>query len=195
MYNEKGTKDKILDAATSLMTERGYSNVSVKDIAATAGVSEMTVFRHFETKLGILHAVLQSHSYIPYFEHLFAQDLSGNLENDLKQIANTYLAFMEKNKPIFLITTQDRSMLPGLMDTISDNQTKQLLSLLAVYFQSQIEQGKMKEIDTNGQAIVFLTSLFGFFVSNALWDQHFLKDQQEIFIQHLVATFVSGVCV
>ncbi|MEA0555907.1 TetR/AcrR family transcriptional regulator [Lysinibacillus irui] len=192
---KKDTKDKILAAATTLMTERGYSNVSVKDIASTAGVSEMTVFRHYETKLGILQAVLHHHSYIPYFEHLFAQELSGDLANDLQQIANTYLAFMEKNKPIFLITTQDRSLLPGLMDTISDNQTKQLLQLLAAYFQSQIEQGRMKEIDTKGQAIVFLTSLFGFFVSNALWDYHFLKDQRDTFVHNLITNFVSGVIV
>ncbi|KGR86022.1 MULTISPECIES: TetR/AcrR family transcriptional regulator [Lysinibacillus] len=192
---KKDTKDKILAAATSLMTERGYSNVSVKDIALTAGVSEMTVFRHFETKMGILQAVLDRHSYIPYFEQLFAQDLSGNLVNDLQQIANAYLAFMEKNKAIFLITTQDRSILSGVMDLISDNQTKQLLKLLEGYFQAQIEQGKMKDIDTNGQATVFLTSLFGFFVSNALWDEHFLKKQKESFVHHLVATFVGGVCI
>lgn len=192
---KKDTKDKILAAATSLMTERGYSNVSVKDIALTAGVSEMTVFRHFETKMGILQAVLDRHSYIPYFEQLFARDLSGNLVNDLQQIANAYLAFMEKNKAIFLITIQDRSILPGVMELISDSQTKQLLKLLEGYFQVQIEQGKMKDIDTNGQATVFLTSLFGFFVSNAFWDDHFLKKQKESFVHHLVATFVGGVCI
>lgn len=192
---KKDTKDKILVAATSLMTERGYSNVSVKDIALTAGVSEMTVFRHFETKMGILQAVLDRHSYIPYFEQLFARDLSGNLVNDLQQIANAYLAFMEKNKAIFLITIQDRSILPGVMELISDSQTKQLLKLLEGYFQVQIEQGKMKDIDTNGQATVFLTSLFGFFVSNAFWDDHFLKKQKESFVHHLVATFVGGVCI
>ena len=58
------------------------------------------------------------------------------------------------------------------MDLISDNQTKQLLKLLEGYFQAQIEQGKMKDIDTNGQATVF-NEPFGFFVSNALWDEHF----------------------
>ncbi|WP_155591401.1 TetR/AcrR family transcriptional regulator [Lysinibacillus cavernae] len=192
---KKDTKDKILTAATSLMTERGYSNVSVKDIAIVAGVSEMTVFRHFETKMGILHAVLHKHSYIPYFEQFFSQNLSGDVANDLKQIANTYLAFMEKNKPIFLITTQDRSMLPELMNTISNNQTQQLQQLVAAYFQYQIEQGKIREIDTKAQAIVFLTSLFGFFVSNALWEHHFLKDQKDSFVQHLVATFVSGISI
>lgn len=179
---KKDTKDKILAAATSLMTERGYSNVSVKDIALTAGVSEMTVFRHFETKMGILQAVLDRHSYIPYFEQLFARDLSGNLVNDLQQIANAYLAFMEKNKAIFLITIQDRSILPGVMELISDSQTKQLLKLLEGYFQVQIQQRKMKDIDTNGQATVFLTSLFGFFVSNAFWDDHFLKTKRKVLL-------------
>ena len=51
--------------------------------------------------MGILQAVLDRHSYIPYFEQLFAQDLSGNLVNDLQQIANAYLAFMEKIKRYF----------------------------------------------------------------------------------------------
>jgi len=192
---KKDTKEKILTAATSLMTEKGYSNVSVKDIANTAGVSEMTVFRHFETKMGILHAVLQAHSYIPYFERFFAQELSGNLTHDLQQIAHTYLAYMEKNKPIFLIATQDRNRLPELMEAISNTQTQQLQKLLATYFQSQINQGTLKGMDTYGQAIVFLTSLFGFFVTNALWDNHFLKDQKEPFIHQLVATFVSGVSI
>lgn len=192
---KKDTKEKILMAATDLMTEKGYSNVSVKDIATTAGVSEMTVFRHFETKMGILHAVLQTHSYIPYFERFFAEELSGNLANDLQQIAHTYLAYMEKNKPIFLIAAQDRDRLPELMESISNTPTQQLQKLLAAYFQSQITQGSLKEIDTYGQAIVFLTSLFGFFVTNALWGNHFLKDQKESFIQQLVATFVSGVSV
>ncbi|KPN89647.1 TetR/AcrR family transcriptional regulator [Lysinibacillus sp. ZYM-1] len=192
---KKDTKEKILTAATSLMTEKGYSNVSVKDIANTAGVSEMTVFRHFETKMGILHAVLQAHSYIPYFERFFAQELSGNLTHDLQQIAHTYLAYMEKNKPIFLIATQDRNRLPELMEAISNTQTQQLQKLLATYLQSQINQGTLKDMDTYGQAIVFLTSLFGFFVTNALWDNHFLKDQKEPFIHQLVATFVSGVSI
>ncbi len=48
------------------------------------------------------------------------------------------------------------------MDLISDNQTKQLLKLLEGYFQAQIEQGKMKDIDTNGQATVFFNEPFWF---------------------------------
>ncbi|WP_107949514.1 TetR/AcrR family transcriptional regulator [Lysinibacillus parviboronicapiens] len=190
----KNTADKILASALTLMTERGYNNVSVKEIALTAGVSEMTVFRHFDTKLGILQSLIRTYSYIPYFEHFFSHELTGHLTKDLQQIAHSYLAFMEKNKPIFLIAMQDRSILPELIDIISDNNTRQLQNLLADYFQKSIEQGHLKkEIDTAGQAIVFLTGLFGFFVSTAIWENHFLKDQQEIFVQHTVEAFLKGV--
>lgn len=68
------------------------------------------------------------------------------------------------------------------MELISDSQTKQLLKLLEGYFQVQIQQRKMKDIDTNGQATVFLTSLFGFFVSNAFWDDHFLKTKRKVLL-------------
>ncbi len=190
----KNTADKILASALALMTERGYNNVSVKEIALTAGVSEMTVFRHFDTKMGILHSLIQTYSYIPYFENFFSHELTGHLKNDLQQIAHSYLTFMEKNKPIFLIAIQDRSILPELIDIISDNNTRQLQNLLASYFQKSIELGHMKkEVDTKGQAIVFLTGLFGFFVSNAIWENHFLKDQQENFVQNTVEVFMKGV--
>lgn len=191
----KKTKEKILNAALTLMTERGFNSVSVKEIALNAGVSEMTVFRHFETKMGILQNIIQMYSYIPFFENFFSQDLLGDLEKDLKQIAKSYLNYMDKNKPIFLIAIQERGTLPELTDVISDENTKKLQQLLASYFDHMIVQNKMKNVDTKGQAIVFLTSLFGLFVSLALWDQHFLQNQQDQYINNLVESFVKGLCV
>lgn len=37
-----------------LFTERGYHNVTVEEIARAAGVSHMTFFRHFPTKVSVL---------------------------------------------------------------------------------------------------------------------------------------------
>lgn len=189
----KKTKDKILEAAIVLMSERGYSQVSVKEIAECASVSEMTVFRHFETKMGILQALIQKYSYVPFFEQFFSEKLSGDVEKDLTQIANTYLSFMEKNKAIFLIAIQERGTLPQLSELISDENTKQLQHLIANYFEQLIEEGKIKKVDPKGQAIVFLSTLFGFFVSLTISEQHFLQGQQQLFIRNTVDTFINGI--
>ncbi|MEG0472368.1 MAG: helix-turn-helix domain-containing protein, partial [Solibacillus sp.] len=65
------TRERILHAASTLMEARGYNQVPVKEIAELAGVSEMTIFRHFETKIGILEALIQHQSYVPYYEQFF----------------------------------------------------------------------------------------------------------------------------
>lgn len=44
------TRDAIADAAISLFLARGFDQVSVSDVAATAEVSKPTLFRYFPTK-------------------------------------------------------------------------------------------------------------------------------------------------
>lgn len=44
------TRQEIRAHAVRLFTDRGYDDVTVADVAAAAGVSAMTVYRHFPTK-------------------------------------------------------------------------------------------------------------------------------------------------
>lgn len=49
----------VIAAAEVLFAERGYAGVSVRDLAAAAGVNHGLIHRHFGSKDGVLHAVLQ----------------------------------------------------------------------------------------------------------------------------------------
>lgn len=53
----RDTADKIVDAAAELFAERGYSGTTTKAIAGRAGVNEVTLFRRFGNKLGVLRAL------------------------------------------------------------------------------------------------------------------------------------------
>lgn len=50
------TRDRILDAALDLFLERHYDDVSMREIAATAGVAPQTVVNHFATKEAVFVA-------------------------------------------------------------------------------------------------------------------------------------------
>ncbi len=49
--------DAILDAALVLFAERGFHGTSVPDLAKAAGVGAGTIYRHFESKEGVVNAL------------------------------------------------------------------------------------------------------------------------------------------
>ncbi len=63
----EATRTSILDAAGSVLRERGYASLSTREIAAVAGVPLSQIHYHFGSKQGLLVALL---------EHLNAQLLA-----------------------------------------------------------------------------------------------------------------------
>jgi AcrR family transcriptional regulator len=50
MSSEEDTKEKIVLCARSLFLERGIKKTSVEDVARAAGITRITVYRHFKDK-------------------------------------------------------------------------------------------------------------------------------------------------
>jgi len=53
----ESTESRILDAANELFAERGYAGMTTRLLAARAGVNEVTIFRLFGSKSGVLAAL------------------------------------------------------------------------------------------------------------------------------------------
>jgi len=58
-----GTKKKIFDNSIKLFVQKGYENVSVKDIAAAAGIRQSAVYNHFKSKQDILDTIFEFYRY------------------------------------------------------------------------------------------------------------------------------------
>ena len=75
------TKNRILDAASGLFVERGYSGVTVEDIAHEAGVAYQTVYAVFGTKLAVAQAIIWSSFQTEGIDRLMAESrASGDLK-------------------------------------------------------------------------------------------------------------------
>jgi AcrR family transcriptional regulator len=62
-WGRQAVMEAVLDAATELFATRGPAAVTVRDIAAAAGVNHALVHRHFGTKQAVLQAVLERAAY------------------------------------------------------------------------------------------------------------------------------------
>ena len=54
---DRNRRDEILDAASELFADRGYTAVGIDDIGAAVGISGPSVYNHFPSKLSILVSI------------------------------------------------------------------------------------------------------------------------------------------
>ncbi|WP_371786206.1 TetR/AcrR family transcriptional regulator [Streptosporangium subroseum] len=97
-----GTRDVILDAAATVMAERGLANVTTRQIAQVAGFTEAALYKHFTNKADLLVAVMRERS--PGFS-LLAQALNGRagtgtLVDNLAAVARAAIAFYGEGFPM-----------------------------------------------------------------------------------------------
>ena len=53
------TREKILDVALHMFSERGYEAVSIRDICGEVGIKESTLYYHFKNKKDILDSLVE----------------------------------------------------------------------------------------------------------------------------------------
>ena len=79
------TETRILEAAAELIAERGYTGTTTSAIAEEAGVNEVTLFRRFDNKAGILQALAvvaaASRGEFPPADAVVPGDLRATLRN------------------------------------------------------------------------------------------------------------------
>ena len=118
---KRGTKERILEAATTLIADNGYKETTTKDIAAAAGVSEMSVFRHYGSKQAILADIIRHYSFEYPIENGLREQLTWELEHDLVLLARMQYDFNLRNEKAILIRFKEsRKLLEYGIDVKQD---------------------------------------------------------------------------
>jgi len=103
--------DKIIQIAQSLFVTEGYLSVSMRKIAAKAGMGTMTLYKYLPNKNAILH-----HLWGDFFDELFALvraniDQKQDARSQLKQACMIYLNYWVEHKDRFRVVflNEDRA--------------------------------------------------------------------------------------
>ena len=79
------TSQKIIDAAMTLVRDKGYAVTTTKDIAKLAGVNECTLFRKFKNKKDIVLSGIEQEKWRGNLTpDIFAKISGGSLARTLK---------------------------------------------------------------------------------------------------------------
>lgn len=79
--------DALFDATVRVFADRGYAEATTQEIATRAGVNEVTIFRKYKTKAGLIEAALTQRLAGSPFAHIAASD---DIVADLGAIVRAY---------------------------------------------------------------------------------------------------------
>ncbi|MGD9900364.1 MAG: TetR/AcrR family transcriptional regulator [Calditrichaceae bacterium] len=87
---------QIIEVSLRLIKEGGIQNMTMKRIADEVGISEQAIYRHFDSKLELLTAII--HQFDKHFVHVFSKIKA--IDNSILQISEyieTHLTYFTQN--------------------------------------------------------------------------------------------------
>lgn len=186
------TSQKIIDAAMTLIRDKGYVATTTKEIAKVAGVNECTLFRKFESKKdivlqGVNQAGWRANVTPEIFEHV-----TWDLETDLEMFMREY---MNRMTPDF-VNLSIGLRAPQLYEETAPLIMKvpqAFLSTLIEYLNKMCEKGKIPQSDLESLAMTFFSSTFGYTFLSASFGKELTKVEKEEYIHNSVQVFVKGI--
>ena len=186
------TSQKIVDAAMTLVRDKGYVATTTKEIARLAGVNECTLFRKFVSKKDIvIQGVNQTGWRANVVPGIF-ENVVWELEADIEMFMRAY---MDRMSPDFV------NLSIGLRAPQLYEETKPLimkvpqafLESFTDYLERMCQKGKIPERDFNALAMTVFSATFGYSFLNASFGKELTDVEKDEYIKESVQTFVKGI--
>ncbi len=157
------TRERLIQAAMQVFARDGLHAATTRSIAEAAGVNEVTLFRHFQNKEGLLSAVMvhavQSHAQ----EGLDDQaKWTGNLKQSLLHFGRNFYAMISRDEPFLRTMIGEAGRHPEhakkiITDAVRPVRARFIANLEAARKAGQVRRG----IDLGVAADSFTGMLFG----------------------------------
>jgi TetR/AcrR family transcriptional repressor of mexJK operon len=169
----------IVEAATTTFLHKGYLCTTMDEIAALAGVSKQTVYKHFADKERLFSEVVTrtvNEASDPVHAEVLELRDSGNLEADLRDLARRQLTLVLQPKLMQLrrLVIAESSRFPELGRRFYEQGPGRTIAALAVTFERLAARGLLTVEDANVAA-----SQFNWLVMSAPLNQAMLLGRAE----------------
>lgn len=188
---ERDTRERLLDAAQRLYATRGSRGMTTRAVASEAGVNELTLFRNFTNKKGLLAAMTARLAEVPFVDRTLGEANTGDLRQDLLHIATG----MHENA---------RTMLPFILRALAEAiehpehvemaaaRPKAALMRLTAFFSRRMQTGEVRAGDPLLMAHAFVSMVLSRVLLGPLYAGMVDHPEPEV-MQTFVTVFLRGV--
>ena len=155
-------RQQIVEAAMSVFARKGYAGATNRDIALEAGVTPGLIYHYFRDKRDLFDAILAEHNPLGESVSLLQADAIADREPRavLNELAGSMLSRMEAvaQLPALQMLVGEALRDPEVRAAFNANFTR-VVDALAAYLQAQIDRGRLRPLDPNLVAQLFVGSL------------------------------------
>lgn len=185
------TRERILEAAALVFSEKGYARATTREMASAAGVNEVTLFRHFGNKRNLFNAVIQAFGGGAVTADLETR-LTGDYAQDLEIMGTTLLTVLLERGDALRLMLCEAAHFPAVQEVMVQN-PRQIFQMLARYFEQQSARGRVRSLPAQSMAQVFAGALFSYAVARWLFAEALEPERSaEDLVDTLVELFVEG---
>jgi AcrR family transcriptional regulator len=187
------TRDRILETALKLFSQKGYLGATTRDIAKEAGIAEITLFRYFPSKEKLFEEMLNSYSFLPALKGIMPDIKKMRYEDALTVIAKRFLESLNLRKDMIKIMHSEIHRYPEKIHKIYYSFIAELFTTLAAYFDDLQKEGILKSFNTELGGRAFLGMFFSYFNARELMMlKKYRDDDTERIIKEYVKIFAAG---
>ncbi|GBE33924.1 HTH-type transcriptional repressor KstR2 [bacterium BMS3Bbin06] len=187
------TRTRLLDATLMLISEKGYLGATTREIASRAGVTEITLFRHFGSKEKLFEEVLRTYTFLPKLKELLPELEEKNYEDALTIVGLKLYETLGERKSMVKIMLSEMNVYPEKVRNVYKKFIDELIGILAGYLRRLQKMGEIRKFNPRIGARSFLGVIFSYFQAEEIIRSRTVP-QREVkrFVREFVGIFVSG---
>lgn len=176
----RARREQIVEAATRVFAEKGFSRATTREVAREAGVSEGTIYNYFEDKDALLMAILEglneTQRRAEDFEEGMATDFRGFLEEYLRR----RMSLIWENRGVFRVVLSEMLVNAELRELYLHQVVEPTMKIAEENFRSRMKQGEVRQTDAPLAVRSVAGAVLGVLVLGLLGDEEIGSRSEEV---------------
>ena len=183
------TKAEIIKKATDLFYKHGFVKASIRDIVKAVGITNSTVYIHFENKDEILYYIIEDIGSALLKEIRVGIDAHNDPVECLREMVFKQVCLIKKKRREIKIYMEEQYQLPTVLRKRALKQHRQIYSLYYSMLCKIKEKGLIRDIDETVMTFAIFAMMN--------WSYRWFKDKGRLSIEevaeHIIRIFFGGI--
>ena len=156
--------ERIVDTSLGLFSRLGYRGATTRELARAAGVTEVTLFRHFSSKEKLFSAVLDKYSILPILREEVRKgaEQHRDVRETLRVIGRKFLGILKARQPLIRLMLSEAVTNPGQAQILFRQGPGRFLEDTAKLLRQFQEKGEVRELNLAVASRAVLGAFFTF---------------------------------